>query len=91
MKVLYKPFGIAFGLLAGQVSKKIFQQVWGYLDDYEPPTPTTKEARWPKLVGAAIVEGITFKLSRLVVDRFMARGFARLTGTWPGEQAPERE
>ena len=28
-KLLYKPFGIVLGIIAGFISKKIFDQVWG--------------------------------------------------------------
>jgi len=52
-KLLYKPVGIVLGILAGFISKKIFDQVWGYIDDYEPPKPTHKHATWPKVLAAA--------------------------------------
>jgi hypothetical protein len=32
MKLLYKPFGIVLGILAGVLSKKLFEAVWGILD-----------------------------------------------------------
>jgi hypothetical protein len=89
MKLLYKPFGIIFGILAGIVSKKIFAAVWGIFDKEEPPKPTTLQATWPKVIGAAIVEGVTFKVTRAAVDRAGAAGFARLTGTWPGKEKQE--
>jgi len=91
MKLIYKPLGIIFGLLAGLVSKKIFEQIWGLVDKEEPPKPTTQEATWPKVLAAAAVQGITFKVTRAAVDRAGAKGFASLTGTWPGEQRPEPE
>src|SRR5215212_265662 len=89
MKLLYKPFGIIFGILAGVVSKKIFEAVWGIFDKEEPPKPTTLEATWPKVIGAAVVEGVTFKVTRAAVDRAGASGYARLTGTWPGKEKSE--
>ncbi|HKE79093.1 MAG TPA: DUF4235 domain-containing protein [Solirubrobacteraceae bacterium] len=89
MKLLYKPFGIVFGILAGILSKKIFEAVWGIFDKEEPPRPTTLETTWPKVLGAAVVQGVTFKVTRAVVDRAGAAGYARLTGTWPGKEKTE--
>ncbi|MEA2391742.1 MAG: hypothetical protein QOK31_1851 [Solirubrobacteraceae bacterium] len=91
MKFLYKPFGIIFGILAGVLSKKLFEQLWGLIDEEEPPEATTKQTSWPKVLGAAAVEGVTFKVTRAAVDRAGARGFEQLTGAWPGQQAPEPE
>jgi hypothetical protein len=91
MKLIYKPFGIVLGILAGILGKKLFEQAWGMIDDREPPKATTKYATWPKVLGAAAVEGIAFKTTRAAVDRAGARGFEHLTGFWPGEKVPEVE
>lgn len=90
MKLIYKPFGIIFGILAGILSKKVFNVVWGIFDKEEPPKATTKEASWPKVLGAAAVQGVTFKVTRAAVDRAGARGFYYLTGAWPGERTQEK-
>jgi hypothetical protein len=90
MKLLYKPFGIAFGLVAGLLSKKLFEAIWGIFDNEEPPKPTTQQTTWPKVLGAAVVEGVTFKVTRAAVDRVGANGFARLTGFWPGPKQTEK-
>jgi uncharacterized protein DUF4235 len=89
MKLLYKPFGIVFGILAGILSKKVFEAVWGIFDKEEPPKATTLETTWPKVIGAAVVEGVTFKVTRAAVDRVGAKGFAGLTGHWPGDKETE--
>jgi hypothetical protein len=89
--LIYKPFAIVLGLIAGFLSKKIFDQVWGLIDDQEPPKPNTEETTWPKVIAAAAVEGITFRVTRAAVERVGAKGFASLTGAWPGEKAPEPE
>jgi hypothetical protein len=91
MRFIYKPFGIVFGLIAALVSRKLFATVWGLIDPEEPPGATTREATWPKVLGAAAVEGLTFKVTRAAVDRAGARGFERVTGVWPGEQPPDPE
>ena len=77
-KLIYKPFGIMMGILAGLVAKRLFGAVWGIFDEEEPPKPTTKEASWPKVLAAAAVQGITFRVTRAVVDRAGAKGFDHL-------------
>lgn len=89
MKFIYKPFGIVVGLLSGFVAKKIFGAIWGIIDQEEPPKATTLETTWPRVVGAAAVQGATFGVTRAVVNRYGAKGFAFLTGTWPGERRPD--
>lgn len=88
-KLLYKPFGITLGLLAGFFSKKLFEMVWGLFDKAEPPKPTTKEASWPKVLAAAAVQGVTFKVTRAAVDRAGAKGFEHTLGIWPGDRKQE--
>ena len=57
MKLIYKPFGLIFGILAGFLAKKLFEAVWGIFDKEEPPKPTTQQTTWPKVIGAAVVRG----------------------------------
>jgi Protein of unknown function (DUF4235) len=91
MKFAFMPVSIAGGMLAGLITKKIFDQVWGLVDDIEPPEPKHREIDYPKLIAALLVEGAIFRLTRGFVDHASRRGFARLTGSWPGEEAPEPE
>jgi hypothetical protein len=89
MGVIYKPFGLALGLLAGLLGKKLFDFVWEKVDEEEPPKPTTLETTWPRLLTAAAVQGVIFRITRFAVDRYGAKGFHYLTGHWPGERRPE--
>jgi hypothetical protein len=91
MKFLFMPISIALGLLAGLVAKKAFDQVWGLIDDEEPPNPRHREFAWPKLVAALVMEGAIFRLVKGLVDHGARRSFARATGFWPGQEAPETE
>src|SRR5690349_11863759 len=91
MKLIYKPFGIVMGVIAGLLSKRLFEFIWSKFDDEDPPKPTTKYAPWGKVLAAAAVEGITFKVTRAAVDRAGAKGFDHLTGVWPGEKVPDPE
>ena len=89
MGAIYKPFGIILGILAGLLGKRIFNFVWTKIDDEDPPKPTTEETSRGKLLGAAAVQGVIFRLTRVVVDRYGAVGWHHLTGNWPGEKRPE--
>ena len=91
MKLIYKPFGIVAGILAGLLSKRLFDWLWSKIDDQEPPEPTTEIAPLGKVLAAAALQGVTFKVTRAAVDRAGARGFAHLTGVWPGERRPDPE
>ncbi len=90
VKFIYKPFGIVMGILSGLFAKKLFQAIWGIFDNEEPPKPTTQETTWPKVLAAAAVQGVTFKMVRAAVDRGGAKGFNYLTGIWPGDKRPEK-
>ncbi|MCW3003826.1 MAG: hypothetical protein JWQ20_3124 [Conexibacter sp.] len=90
MKLLYKPFGLALGLMAALVSRKLFDAVWGILDKEEPPKPTTREADWSKVLAAAAVQGVTFRVTRAAVDRAGAKGWDHLFGVWPGDEKQEK-
>jgi Protein of unknown function (DUF4235) len=91
MKFAFAPLGIIAGLLAGLVGKKIFEQVWGVIDDEEPPDPKHRAISVPKLLAALALEGAIFRAVRGLVDHASRRSFARFAGTWPGEEAPEPE
>jgi hypothetical protein len=91
VKFVFMPVSIVVGLIAGLIGKKIFEQVWGVVDDQEPPHPQHREFEWPKLIAALLVEGAIFRLVKGLTDHGTRRAFARATGTWPGEEAPEPE
>lgn len=91
MKFVFAPISIVLGLIAGLVGKKIFEQIWGLIDEEEPPKPEHREFSWPKLVAALIVEGAIFRLTKGLVDHATRTSFAKVSGTWPGEERPERE
>lgn len=86
MKLLYKPFGIVAGILAGFLSKKLFNLIWGLIDEEEPPKAKTADASWAKVIAATALQALTFQVVRAAVDRAGAKGFERLTGVWPGDQ-----
>jgi hypothetical protein len=91
MKFVFLPISILGGFLAGLIGKKIFEQVWGLIDDEEPPEAKHREVTYAKLGAALLLEGAIFRLVRGFFDHGARRGFARMTGAWPGEEAPEPE
>jgi hypothetical protein len=91
VKLVFTPIGIGLGLLAGQVSKKIFDVLWGVFDDEEAPRPKHREIDLPKMLIALLIEGAIFRLVRGLVDHGARHGFVRLSGSWPGEERPEPE
>ena len=91
MKLLFTPFSIVAGLLAGMVGKKVFEQIWGLIDDQEPPESEHRDASWGKVVAAAALQGAIFTATRRAVDRGARTAFQSATGTWPGEERPDPE
>jgi len=89
MKLIYRPFGIVLGLVAGMLSKSVFNFVWSRFDDEEAPKATIEDVSWAKVLTAAAVQGVVFQTVRAAVNRGGAQGFAYLTGVWPGEKRPD--
>ena len=89
MKLIYKPFGIVLGIVAGLLGRKAFDFVWTKIDDQEPPEPKTEDASWRRVLAAAAVQGLIFRVTKVAVDRYGAIGWRHLTGTWPGEKRPD--
>jgi hypothetical protein len=89
LKLVFTPLSIGLGLVAGMVGRKIFEQLWGLIDEEEPPDAKHREINYVKLIPALLIEGAIFRLVKGLFDHAARRGFARMTGTWPGEEAPE--
>ena len=87
--ILYKPIGIIAGILAGLLSSRIFNFLWSRIDDEDPPKANTEVAPIGKVLAAAALQGMVFKVVRATVDRQMAQGTRFLTGVWPGERKPD--
>lgn len=84
MRLLYRGLsalaGMAGGLVAGAVFKKLWQLV---RHEPEPPEATDRQRSWGEVLAAACLQGATFGLIKAAVDRAAARGFAGATGEWP--------
>ncbi|HEX6116371.1 MAG TPA: DUF4235 domain-containing protein [Solirubrobacterales bacterium] len=88
-KVLFIPFSIAGSLIAGMLSKKLFDFIWARFDDAEPPEAEHRDVSMAKLVAANAVQGAIFRGVRAGSDRGSRAAFYRATGVWPGEKEPD--
>jgi Protein of unknown function (DUF4235) len=88
-KLAFVPFSVAAGLLAGLLGRKLFDAVWGAIDDREPPAPEHRDVSWPRLTAAAAIQGAAFAGTRAVADHAARRGYERVTGRWPGEEGAD--
>jgi hypothetical protein len=91
MKLMFKPFSIGSGLVAGLLARRIFGVLWGLIDDEEPPKAEHEHVPLWKLVVALMLEGALFAVIRGLVDHGARHAFTRMSGEWPGEEEPEEE
>ena len=90
-KLLFTPVSIAGGLLAGFLGKKLFNQVWGLIDEEEPPDSKYRDISWGRLLLAGALQGAIFRAVKELADHAARRTFYRTTGSWPGETRPDPE
>ena len=88
-RLLFAPFSITGGLLAGLVASKLFQVLWARVDDQEPPSPEHHQISWAKMATALLIEGAIFRLTRGAFDHASRVVFFRGTRHWPGEERPD--
>lgn len=86
MKLAYKPFALIVGLLAGVLSKKAFEKIWGAFADEDPSDPDDRDATWTEVLVSAAVGGAIIKIVQALIRRGGAVGFERATGFWPGDE-----
>jgi hypothetical protein len=91
VSAVFTPLGLIFGLLGGQLAKKVFDFVWGLIDDEEAPRPKHRDVPLAKLLLALVIEGAIARVVRGLIDHGARHGWAQLTGQWPGEERPEPE
>ncbi|MBV9309564.1 MAG: hypothetical protein JOZ73_01960, partial [Solirubrobacterales bacterium] len=51
-KILFVPFSVIGGFLAGKIAEATFERLWSLVDDNESPEPDQRAVRWPKLIAA---------------------------------------
>ena len=85
------PISIIGGLIAGMIGRKVFDQIWGLIDEEEPPDSKHLEISWGKLLLAAAVQGAIFRAVKEAADHGTRKAFMGMTGSWPGDERPEPE
>ena len=90
-KLFFIPVSLGASLAAGFVSKKVFDGLWGLVDEEEPPSGKHRDIDWRKLLLAAAVQGAIFRVVKEASDHYSRRAFERTTGSWPGAERPEDE
>ncbi|MET0761673.1 MAG: DUF4235 domain-containing protein [Thermoleophilaceae bacterium] len=90
-KLFFIPVSIAAGLIAGSISRKIFDQLWGLVDEEEPPDSKHRDIPWSKLLLAGAIQGAIFRMVKEAIDHGTRRAVYRTTGSWPGKPHPEKE
>jgi hypothetical protein len=88
-KILFVPFSVLGGMIAGAVGKKAFEGLWGVVDDQEPPDAKHRQVQLRKLIPALLLEGAIFRAVKGLFDHGSRRAFSKLTGRWPGEERPD--
>ena len=84
-RILYKPIGLIFSVLGGIVAGAVFKRVWrAAAHEDKAPKATDERRTLGEVVTASAAEGAVFGAVKALIDRAGARGFAWLTGAWPG-------
>lgn len=83
MRLLYKPFGLIAGLLAGRIGRALFRSLWERVDDAPPPKPGTGQSPMAKVVAGQAAQAAVMAGTAAAVDRLFARGFHHIIGIWP--------
>ena len=85
-KIVYRPIGLIGSLVASSIAATLFQLVWkrvAHADD--APTAMQSEYRMREILLASAVRGAMVAVIKALVSRGGARGFTKLTGSWPGD------
>ncbi len=88
LKLMFIPFRIAGGVIAGMLGKKLAGALWAVVDKRAPPQARYRRVSLGKLALALAIDGAIFRLVRGLVDHATRVTFLRLTGRWPGAEAP---
>ena len=84
-KLAYRPVGLLTSLAAGSVASAIFKQIWKRVaHEDDAPDALQSEYTFGKVLLAAAIQGAIFAVIKAAIDRGGARGFEKLTGSWPG-------
>jgi len=81
----YRPVGMLTSLAAASLAGAIFKQIWRRVAG-EDDAPDALQSEYPlgQVLLAASIEGVIFAVIKALIDRGGAKGFEKLTGSWPG-------
>jgi len=85
-KMAYRPIGLIGSLAASAIAAAVFQTVWKKVaHEDDAPTAMQSEYRMREILLASAVRGALVAVVKALVSRAGARGFTKLTGSWPGD------
>ena len=85
-KLAYRPVGLIASIVAGAIASAVFKKIWSRVaDEDDAPDAMQSEYSLGQIVLAATLQGAIFAAVKALIDRGGARGFQRLTGSWPGD------
>jgi hypothetical protein len=91
-KLLYRITSLLVTGLGALAVKAIFTKTWRLAAGQdEAPKATDARRGWREILLAAVLQGALLAAVQAVLDRAVAEGTHKLTGTWPGDGAPEHE
>jgi hypothetical protein len=85
-KIAYRPIGLVGSLAASAIAGAAFQVVWkkvAHQDD--APTAMQSEYSMREIIVASALRGALVAVTKALISRAGARGFTKLTGSWPGD------
>jgi hypothetical protein len=88
-KALFLPVSIAAGIIGNRLGKKLFSLIWSTIDQGQPPDPKQRVDDPVTLIAALTLEGAITRAIRGGIDHASRHTYARITGTWPGEESSE--
>lgn len=89
-KLLYRIASLSVTIVGGMTARKIFTKTWKLAGNGDgAPKPTDAHRGWREILLAAAGEGALLAVVHAALDRAVAEGTHKLTGTWPGEVTEE--
>jgi hypothetical protein len=84
-RLLFLPFSLAAGLIAGRLARRVFAALWRLIDPDELPEAQRRDVSFGKLLLALALQGAVVGAVSGGIDHLARRLFRHLTGIWPGE------
>ncbi|MEU7643809.1 DUF4235 domain-containing protein [Streptomyces huasconensis] len=82
--MLYKPLGMAFGMLGGMAASALFNRTWKMVaGEDDAPDAHDEDRAWREILAAAALQGAIFAVVKAAVQRGGAVSVRRVTGQWP--------